>query len=68
MTAGGNSTTNRLKVYGPPWGGTATITASATSGMSNVDLINIVQAGAATWTGTSKTNTFTGYTSQAIEV
>jgi hypothetical protein len=68
MTAGGNSATNRLKVYGPPWGGTATITASATSGMSNVDLINIVQAGAATWTGTSKTNTFTGYTSQAIEV
>jgi hypothetical protein len=59
-TGTGNSTTNRIKVYGPTGGGTAAIGAATTS-LTNVDLVNIIQAGAAAWTGTSKTNTFTGY-------
>jgi hypothetical protein len=66
LTATGNSATNRIKVYGPLWGGTATVTTPGTS-LTNVDLININQAGTATWTGTSKTNSFTGYINQAIE-
>jgi hypothetical protein len=65
-TATGNSPTSRLKVCGPPWGGTITITAVLTSNLTNTDFINVVQAGAAAWTGTGKTDTFTGWTSQAI--
>jgi hypothetical protein len=65
FTATGNSAVDRLRVFGPAWGGTATLTAAQTT-LGNVDLTNIVQAGAAAWTGTSKTNSFTGWNNQAI--
>jgi hypothetical protein len=67
FSAVGNlAATRRIKVYGPQWGGRTTITAASTT-CTNVDFTNIDQAGTAAWTGTSKTDTFTGYTNHAVE-
>lgn len=52
FTATGNSVTNRIIVQSGTLGTARTITAAAVS-LTNTDFMDIVGAGAATWTGTS---------------
>jgi hypothetical protein len=67
FVAAGNSVTNRLKIYGPSAGGTATLSTSSATNINSVDFVNINKAGTATWTGTSQTTTFTGYRNYATD-
>lgn len=61
LTASGS-----VNVYGPDWGGQATISAAVTT-LTNATFNRIVSAGTGSWTGAGLTVIDDGWTSQAVE-